>query len=551
MTGFVCLERLTYGPWQALERMLARLLEHSGFKDVMIVGGSGDQGADVVGNFNKQRWVVQVKYRYYGQLDQTAAQEAIQAKAIYKADVAVAACNQTFTQGAYQYQKQLSLENIDLRLWDGSYLLNYFRKLPLDSRNLRELRSYQMDAVDSVEQKRSQGSKTALIVMATGLGKSIVASTLIANELRRNNSQEVLVLAHITDIVKQLEQTSWSQLKKEWSTHLWADGEMPAYSGGVVFATWQSVISALNKQEPLEGRFGLVIVDEAHHAPSEMYSILLKNLYPNFLIGLTATPWRGDEISLNNLFGPPTYTKDIIDGMQQGYLSEVDYRMLTDGINWDEIALMSRQGYTIKDLNSKLIMPDRDAAIIDTISEHYRSQDKPRMMVFCRSTAHADKLQPLFQAKGIKTVVLHSGLPREQKFMNLSSFRAGLIDCIISVEMLNEGIDVPDVNMVVFMRVTHSRRIFVQQLGRGLRIHPGKKKVLVLDFVADIRRIAAGLKMNRDALERGNQEEIIRYQDGRIVKFENDQPASFFQEYLADIADIENMDESSRLRFPE
>ena len=123
-----------------------------------------------------------------------------------------------------------------------------------------------------------------------------------------------------------------------------------------------------------------------------------------------------------------------------------------------------------------------------------------------------------------------------------------MIDCLLSVEMLNEGIDVPDVNLVAFIRVTHSRRIFIQQLGRGLRVRPGKSKVLVLDFVADIRRIAAGIQMNREAAERGTKPEVIRYQDGRIIRFDNDKPATFFDEYLSDVANIENMDDGSRLK---
>ena len=550
MPGFVCMERLTFGQWQALERMLARLLEHSGFKDVMIVGGSGDKGADIVGTFNQQRWVVQSKFRTYGQIDSSALKEAVLAMSAYKAEVAVAATNQTFNADAQKYKKLMDSSDIDLRTWNGAYLQNYFRALPCMSTAFKELRSYQLDAIDKIEQKRSIGGDKALVIMATGLGKSLVATQLIANELDRNPTQEILVLAHMTDIVKQLELASWSQLRKDWSTHLWTDGEVPTYVGGIIFATWQSVIGALNKA-PMEGRFGLIIVDEAHHAPALKFSHLLHQLHPNFLAGFTATPWRGDELDLSTLFGPPTYVKDIIDGMQEGFLAEVDYRMLTDGIDWDEVARMSKQGHTIKDLNSKLIMPDRDVAIVDKFSEHFFSIQNPKAIVFCRSKAHADKLQPLFSAKGINTAVLHSDLPREQRFFNLSSFRVGTIGCLISVEILNEGIDVPDVNIIGFMRVTHSRRIFIQQLGRGLRVYPGKSKVLVLDFVADIRRLAAGLEINREATERANREEVIRYQDGRVVIFDNDKPASFFNEYLADVADIENMDEGSRLKFPE
>ncbi len=550
MAGFVSEERLTYGPWQAIERMLARLIEHSGFKDVTIVGGTGDHGADVVGTFKGKRWVVQSKYRNSGQIDKSAAEEAVRALGNYEADVAVAATNQTFTQDGYKYATQVKNDGIDLRLWNGAYLLDFYKKLPPISKALRTLKEYQSDAVDEVEQTRSKGATSALVVMATGLGKSLVASQLVLNELTRNSGQEVLVLAHTRDLVRQLEQAFWSQLDRKHSTHLWTDGEVPAYSGGVVFATWQSVAAALGK-ESLAGRFGLVIVDEAHHAPSPVFRRMIADLNARFLVGLTATPWRGDEISLAEVFGRPVYTMDIIDGMQRGFLAEVDYRMLTDGIDWDEIAKMSRQGYTVRDLNEHLIMTDRDVALVAKFADHFRSLERPRALAFCRSIAHAERIQPLLAAEGIRAALLHSNLPREQRFRNLSGFRMGKLDCVISVEMLNEGIDVPDVNMVAFMRVTHSRRIFIQQLGRGLRITPNKRTVLVLDFVADIRRVAAAFRLNREAATRGEKPEVVRYADGRIVKFDNDNPASFFREYLADVADIEDIDDGARLRFPE
>jgi superfamily II DNA or RNA helicase len=551
VAGFVSEERLAYGPWQAIERMVARLIEHSGFKDVTIVGGTGDGGADVVGTFKGKRWVIQAKYRQSGAMNSSAGKEVVRSLSLYKADVAVAVTNQRFSQGAFDYQEEMKANGIDLRLWTGAYLLNeYYKPLPNISKSHKKLRTYQMEAVDFIEHKRSRGKTNALAIIATGLGKSLIANQLVVNELARNPSQEILVLAHTRPLVRQLEISSWSQLDKTVSTHLWTDGETPRYSGGIIFATWQSIKSALQR-EPIIGRFGLVIVDEAHHAPSIEFSKMLDALQPNFLVGLTATPWRGDERSLSHLFGSDPFTMDIVDGMQRGFLADVDYRMLTDGIDWDEIALMSKKGLTIRDLNMKLILPDRDLAIVEMFSDHFKSLERPRALIFCKSKSHTNRLRPLLSALGIKVAVLHSGLSREQQFHNLSAFRAGQIDCLLSVEMLNEGIDVPDVNLVAFMRVTHSRRIFIQQLGRGLRVKPGKSKVLVLDFVADIRRVAAGLRLNQEAIERGSDPEVIRFKDGRIVKFDNDIPATFFDEYLADVADIENMDEGARLKFPD
>ena len=120
--------------------------------------------------------------------------------------------------------------------------------------------------------------------------------------------------------------------------------------------------------------------------------------------------------------------------------------------------------------------------------------------------------------------------------------------------MLNEGIDIPDVNFIAFLRVTHSRRIFVQQLGRGLRLSPGKAAVRVLDFVSDVRRVAAAkeLEPGRGEVWRPDPptEQILRYPDGQIVKFEGDEALSFFDEYLGDIAELEEGSDDSQLKFP-
>ena len=225
--------------------------------------------------------------------------------------------------------------------------------------------------------------------------------------------------------------------------------------------------------------------------------------------------------------------------------------MLTDGIDWDDISRLSRQGLTVKDLNRHLLVPDRDVAMVEMICNKMEQVNKPRALAFCRSIDHAEKLRPLFSSKGVRTAVLHSGLSRPERFINLSNFRVGKTDLLISIEMLNEGIDIPDVNVVAFMRVTHSRRIFLQQMGRGLRLSPDKKSVHVMDFVADIRRIAAGVQMNREAQENTEkQPEIVRYHKDGIIRFDNIAAESFFDEYLADVADIDNMDDGARLKFP-
>ena len=147
---------------------------------------------------------------------------------------------------------------------------------------------------------------------------------------------------------------------------------------------------------------------------------------------------------------------------------------------------------------------------------------------------------------------MHSHLDRVETTRALHEFRSGQVPVIVTVDMLNEGIDIPDVNLIIFLRVTHSRRIFVQQLGRGLRLSPGKEKVTVLDFVSDVRRIAAAVELNREAEGSGIDADrpIIQRIDG-VVTFENDAALNFFEEYLADVAELDDESDDAVLKFPQ
>jgi superfamily II DNA or RNA helicase len=136
----------------------------------------------------------------------------------------------------------------------------------------------------------------------------------------------------------------------------------------------------------------------------------------------------------------------------------------------------------------------------------------------------------------------------------LRRFRHGRHKFLVAVDILNEGIDVPDVDIVVFLRVTHSRRVFVQQLGRGLRLTSTKSKVSVLDFVSDIRRVAAGFRLNEEDAEycrsHLGQAEQLRLPPGAVVAFSDAKAKGFFEEYLKDVASVEGMADRARLRFP-
>ena len=130
------------------------------------------------------------------------------------------------------------------------------------------------------------------------------------------------------------------------------------------------------------------------------------------------------------------------------------------------------------------------------------------------------------------------------------AFAAGTYQAVSAVDDMNEGIDIPDVNILLFLRATHSRRIFVQQLGRGLRLSDGKEKVIVLDFVSDIRRMADIIEMNREGKVKGAENEVIYLQEG-FVSFSDARMESFVNMWLEDIADLGGSDDETNLKFPE
>ncbi len=551
MPGFLGIERLSLGPWQAFERAVQRLLVHAGFDDVLLVGGTGDGGADITANRNSRTLVVQAKFRSRGTLLGTdPVQEVAIGAGKYDAQIAVVATNTGFTEAAIERAEELELDlGVKFLLWNRDFLSMRFRRLAPYSSERKDLRPYQEAAVERVNSKIMHGADRGLLLMATGLGKTRVAAGVIEQWIEDRPSDEVLVLSPSRSLVPQLESELWPYLPKSVATHVLTGSEKPSFEGGVTVATEQSMLQQL---PDAHGRFGLVIVDEAHHAPADGYRRLIGELAPKFLFGMTATPWRSDHQNLEEIFGGPTYTASIVDGMQLGYLSKVDYRMLVDDINWDWVRSELGDGISVKELNRKLFIPERDEATVMKIRRHLEAVLDPRALVFCRSILHAERIRNLLQAEGLSAKVLHSKLGRFESAATLRAFRSGEIPILVTVDMVNEGIDIPDVNLIVFLRVTHSRRIFLQQLGRGLRITESKDIVRVLDFVSDVRRIAEGMRINRDALSlaTNSDSELVVYPTGEVVSFEGDKSLDFFREYLADVAELEEGNDDSKLKFP-
>ena len=424
MPGFLGIERISQGPWQALERSLQRFLMHLGFEDVRVVGGSGDGGGDVVANFRGQTWAIQSKYRSGNQtVGAKAVDEVVVALGRYSADVAVVATNANVSKEAIDRAVRLE-QDIGARilLWDGKVLLENYRTLQSYAVGRNEPRPYQQQAIDAINSKILYGDSKGLLLMATGLGKTRVAAGVIERWFSDRPGSEILVIAPTLALVPQLESSLWSYLPKEVATHVLTGAEKPSFQGGVTVATVQSM---LNRGAEDRGRFGLVVVDEAHHAPADGYQKLLSDLAPRFMLGMTATPWRGDERRLEDIFGEAAHAVSIVEGMQLGYLASVDYRMMVDTIDWDWVRENLNSSLSIRELNRRLFIPERDEALVAKVREHLEQMADPRAVVFCRSIDHAEAIAGRLQAEGFAVHAIHSRLDRFDTTKILREFRAG------------------------------------------------------------------------------------------------------------------------------
>jgi superfamily II DNA or RNA helicase len=550
---------LSFGPWQAMERLTARYFALSGFNDVRVVGGSGDKGGDVIAERNGQRWVAQVKYRSTGSVGKDAVDEALNAQAYYDAQVPVISTNQALSREGIKRLSNLQQQGIRFQKWDRGWFLRRFEQLPeFTPQDSRTPRPYQLSAINQiVAAVKEPGLDGGVLLLATGLGKTFTAYTAL-QELREANPEiRILILAHTNELVYQLERDISPFLPKSLFPAIWNGAETGAISSSqVTIACINSVHSYLKRHGELPQQYDLVVVDEAHHSGGMMYRQVLDQIRSDgdspFVLGLTATPWRADDHPIEDIIGPVLFTVDLVTGMKQGYLADIDYRMHVDNINWDSISSIT--DLTPRALNKRLFIREWDDAVIDGLQNSWSSVSEPRAIVFCGTIDHAQAVKDQINARGFaRAEAIHSRVPRRIRQLTLSNFHDGKFDILCSVDVLNEGIDIPSVNIVVFQRVTHSRRIFVQQLGRGLRLSPGKDKVLVLDFVSDIRRFAAGLQLASGLSGKG-ENEYVQY--GSPVTFhtvggEDQAAGKFITEWLEDVAVVaDSGEDESTLKFP-
>lgn len=330
-----------------------------------------------------------------------------------------------------------------------------------------ERRKYQEEVWETLQKVRSEGRKRALIHLATGLGKTTVAAIDVGNYLAQYPEAKVLFVSHMTDICEQARGT-FLELGIENS---------------IEFITFQYLYRHLTKISA--NKYDYIIWDEAHHIEAETFSAVRDHFHTKFELGLTATPERADGLDILKYFGDPVYAKGLGEGIGEGWLSAVDYHIVFD----EAVKKAIGSGFnakTLTEIRDLFAVRVRNEVIAKEVLDrrHAIGLDLAKTIVFCKTTTAAEGM-----AKLLGGVAYHSGIEKKIREQTLSDFRDGSLQVICTVDMFNEGIDIPDARLVVFLRSTSSRTIFEQQLGRGLRRHEGKTSVTILDFVANVERI--------------------------------------------------------------
>ncbi|WP_067796527.1 DUF3427 domain-containing protein [Actinomadura formosensis] len=356
--------------------------------------------------------------------------------------------------------------------------------LPLHVANIDVTpRPYQQEVLDTLQAAReNNGYWRNLVVMATGTGKTIVAALDYKRLQKQGKVDSLLFVAHRKEILAQSLSTFRVVLKNGTFGELLVDGNRPK--------NWKHVFASIQSLRQLPNlapdHFDMVIVDEFHHAAANTYSQLLDHIEPVVLLGLTATPERTDGEDILHWFDEkrPTAELRLWEALERGMLVPFHYFGIHDGVDLSAVTWRRGQGYDVQELTNLYTGQDtRVTMVVQALKDKLANLGNMRAVGFCVSIDHAKFMADRFCRKGIPAVAITSEMKSQERAAALEQLRSGDIKAVFTVDLFNEGVDVPDINTIMFLRPTESATIFLQQLGRGLRLTKDKPVLTVLDFV--------------------------------------------------------------------
>lgn len=350
------------------------------------------------------------------------------------------------------------------------------------------LEPFQERLLEEIEVARERGQHRNLLVSATGTGKTVMAAVDYARLRDRLPRSRLLFVAHREELLEQSRGTYAQALRQPGFGELWVGGRKPE-RWEHVFASIQSLNRSGLEDLALD-HFDVVVVVEFHHAAAPSYHALLDRVAPRELLGLTATPERADGLPILGWFGGRIAAElRLWDAIDQGRLAPFAYYGLHDGIDLREVPWRRGRGYDVEALGNVYTGNDRWARLVlDQLRRHADDLGAMRALGFCVSVDHARFMARSFEDAGVPAAAVWGDSPDDERRSALDRLRRREISILFSVDLFNEGIDVPNVDTLLLLRPTDSPTLFLQQLGRGLRKHERKSTCLVLDFVGLHRR---------------------------------------------------------------
>lgn len=348
---------------------------------------------------------------------------------------------------------------------------------------------FQEEILDIVAAEREVQKKFRhLIVAATGTGKTMIAAfdyARIARQLARKPS--LLFIAHRKEILDQALASFRCVLRDQNFGDLLVDGGMPDQDEHL-FCSIQS-FNSRNLVELDAEKFEYVVVDEFHHAAAPSYQTLLSHTQPKYLLGLTATPERSDQLDVLGWFGGSASAEiRLPDAISRRLLCPFQYFGVADTVDLNGLT-WQRGGYRSDELDRVYTGNDiRAKLILEKVSEIVLNPEDVRGLGFCCSVAHAEFMARFFDEHGLPSLALSANSASSERVSAQQRLRDRSINFIFVVDLYNEGVDIPEVDTVLFLRPTESLTVFLQQLGRGLRLHPDKQCLTVLDFIGAQRK---------------------------------------------------------------
>ncbi|MDH4445539.1 MAG: DUF3427 domain-containing protein [Akkermansiaceae bacterium] len=353
---------------------------------------------------------------------------------------------------------------------------------------------YQQRILEALEAAREAGSARNLVVAATGTGKTVIAAFDFARFKRvKGGDAKLLFVVHRKEILQQARDCFRTVLRDPNFGELLVDGAVPS--------RWESVfasVQSLRTRQPWgtlgSEHFDFVIVDEAHHGRASSYRAIFENLRPQVLLGLTATPERMDGSSILPDFDD-VYAAEIRlpEALEEKLLCPFHYFGVTDPVDISGEAFWSNGKYDANALTQVYTGDDLRAlqrldVILGSLARYQPDISSTKAVGFCAGVDHANYMARKFREKGLKAEVVLGETDRQTRDQRVADFRKGSITFLFVVDVFSEGIDIPEINLVMFLRPTESLTVFLQQLGRGLRHAPEKDCLTVLDFVGQSHR---------------------------------------------------------------